>query len=390
MDFHIILDRLVRACWCFFAYTIRYFIRVRKDRVIFWAYGFKQYSCHPKYISDFIIANCPDEFDVVWVLNKDVNTSNIPKDVRVVYPHTLKYLCELYSSRFVITNSRNYMYENFFFKKKDQIYIMTWHGSIGLKKIEYDAKLGKAYERRMKNDNKICDLMLSNCDFFTGLIRNSFRYKGEILEKGVPRNDLFFNEKEIKAIKKRIWNDYNIPENNRIVMYAPTFRANGSADHYRLNWERLIPELEKKFDSKISVFIRLHPNSIKLISVKELINDARIIDMCLYHDMQELLCVTDVLITDYSSSMCDIGLLKKICFLYADDVSLYERGFYFDIRKMPFALAESEDELIDNIRKFDLKVYNKNLNDFYSNNINSYDDGHASEAVVEWMLSKMK
>ena len=78
--------------------------------------------------------------------------------------------------------------------KKNQKYIMTWHGDKPLKKIEMDARedLGSNYIRMMKHDSSYCDLFLSGCKYLSNLYRSSFLYDGEILEKGLPRNDVFF------------------------------------------------------------------------------------------------------------------------------------------------------------------------------------------------------
>ena len=82
--------------------------------------------------------------------------------------------------------------------------------------------------------------------------------------------------------------------------------------------------------------------------------------------MQELLCVSDVLITDYSSVMFDFSLSKKPCFLFATDIDDYknDRNFYFDFRELPFLLAESNDSLAENILDFNLKSYVTALDDF--------------------------
>lgn len=385
-------SRLIRLLWCAFAYFVRYFIPIKKGKVICWAYNFTQYGCQPKYITESILQYYSDDFEIVWAFHEYVNVSDLPKEIIIVKAHTFRYLIELYSSEFIIANNRIYKFRDFFFKKKGQKYIMTWHGPVSLKKIEFDAvdSLGSVYARRMKDDNKVCDLMLSNCRFFTNLIRNSFLYSGEILEKGAPRNDLFFDEKKKKEIFDRVSRDYSIPHNSMIVMYAPTFRTDCSIKHYQLDWSKIIDVFEKKYNKNVVFFVRLHPNAVSSIDINDLIHDKRLRNMCLYHDMQELLCISNVLITDYSSTMFDIGLLNKICILYADDVENYDRGFYFDIRKLPFPLSQTEDELIANILSFDMELYYKALDEFNNKTIKIYDKGDASLAVVEWMLSKMK
>lgn len=84
-------------------------------------------------------------------------------------------------------------------KKKNQFYIMTWHGGTPLKMIESDAgnMTGKAYVRRAKYDSKIANLMISGNGFMTNLMKNSFWYNGPIIETGTPRLDVLFEKNEI-------------------------------------------------------------------------------------------------------------------------------------------------------------------------------------------------
>lgn len=84
----------------------------------------------------------------------------------------------------------------YFKKKKNQTYIHTWHAGPGLKKIERDAGSGLTdkYVRYAQRDSKAIDLLLSNCRFWTQCFRSCFWYDGPIMEKGLPKNDLYFQD----------------------------------------------------------------------------------------------------------------------------------------------------------------------------------------------------
>lgn len=304
---------------------------------------------------------------------------------------TLRYIYELYSSEFVITNSRSKIFESLFLKKKSQKYIQTWHGAIPLKRIEKDAitDLSKNYIKNAKKDSAMCDLILSDTDFFTNLIRRSFWYDGEILQKGIPRNDIFFNKGLIVQSKEKIINFIGDKSEYLFVLYAPTFRNYPSYESFAIEWDSVISEIEIKFKKKVKVLLRLHPNSLKNVDISKLKSDSRIVDMCSYPDMQELLCSSDILITDYSSSMFDFAILHKPCFLYANDIELYNRGFYFDIRKLPFPLAENTETLVNNIKGFSYDLYKINVIKLFEG-LGFIEDGNASKYVVEWMNSCIK
>jgi CDP-glycerol glycerophosphotransferase len=101
--------------------------------------------------------------------------------------------------------------------------------------------------------------------------------------------------------------------------------------------------------------------------------------------MQELLCASDMLITDYSSSMFDMTLLGRPCMLYATDAEQYDRGYYFELKQLPYPLARNQEELIRNLEEFDLDRYRSDCMDFDKEHIKSVERGKGSEGIAQWM-----
>ena len=360
---------------------------VKKGLVVCWSYYFKQYSCNPRALTEYLLEHHP-EFEIVWVFRKGVNISGIDKRIRCVRYRSLEYLRIINSAEFLITNCRTHPYDICWKKRPGQKYLMLWHGGMALKKIEKDVedKLGYQYPKKAKADSKVCDLMISGCGFHTTLAKEKFWYNGEVLEKGLPRNDIFFDPGRHEQIRKEIFQKYEISPNSKIVLYAPTFRKPITLEPYRINWEELIPHLSKALGGKdITVLLRMHPNLIGKADTGSLLTCHAVKDATLYHDMQELLCASDMLITDYSSSMFDMMLLGKPCLLYAVDIDKYDRGYYFDLRKLPFPLATSHMELERQIKEFDFNKYIQDCRNFDQDHIRSVEKGEGSKALAEWM-----
>lgn len=381
------LNRIGKVFGNIFSLIIRCFTRVHKGRMMCWAYTFKQYSCNPRYLTEHLLEN-NTEFEIFWVFRGNVDTSGVDKRIKCVRYKSLQYYILVNTAEFFITNARTDPYRIYWHKRKGQKYVMLWHGGVALKRIEKDAEdqLSYSYLKKAKIDSKVCDLMVSGCRFQTSLLKEKFWYDGEILERGIPRNDVFFNKARHPEMKERICHKYGISPDSRIVLYAPTFRRDKSIEPYRIDWSRVVPELRKIYDTeKISVLLRLHPNLIGKADASSLINDESVIDVTRYHDMQELLCVSDLLITDYSSSMFDITMLKKPCMLYATDIEKYNRGYYFDFAELPFPLARNEEELIGNIRTFDSAAYDESVESFFEKHIGLCEDGNASKAIAGWL-----
>ena len=209
------------------------------------------------------------------------------------------------------------------------------------------------------------------------------------MECGIPRNDIFFHSEYHAEFKKRIYETYNIALESHLVLYAPTFRRNKSIEPYRINWSRMYKALQKMLNvENITILVRLHPNLIGKVDTSSLVAFDNVIDATRYHDMQELLCVADMLITDYSSSMFDFAMLKRPCILYATDVNKYDRGYYFDLKELPFPLAENEENLLHIINNFSKEDYMKSLDTFLTDTIGLYENGNAAQSIMKWMQDK--
>lgn len=368
----------------------RIFCRINKKRIVCWSYGFKQYSCNPRYIAEYLVKNHRSEFEIFWIQDENTDMSDLDKDIKHVKPYSLRYFIVVSSAKILITNSRTDIFAECFFKKKNQLYIQTWHGLLPLKKIEKDAEkvLSDRYVYMSKRDSRICNLMLSGSRYSTENIKKAFWYDGEILEKGLPRNEILF--KNNTSIKQKIVDKYNLPETAKILLYAPTFRQDYTLDYYISDWNNILPALEEKFNGEFYVMLRLHPNTLVYnVNICTLLKHNKIVDVTHYSDMQELLASCDVLITDYSSSMFEAAIVHKPCFIYAPDSDKYDRGFYFNIRELPFPYAEYLDELTSNIRNFDNTVYETNINKFNRLVGTVQEPDKANEELYAWLKNKL-
>lgn len=107
-------------------------------------------------------------------------------------------------------------------------------------------------------------------------------------------------------------------------------------------------------------------------------------DVTSYPDMQELLLISDVLITDYSTTIYDTIIMHKILFLYAPDLADYKenRGLNSVYFRLPAQVNQTNEELLDDIVNFDEIAYQQHLDSFLDS-VHIYDDGNASKRVVD-------
>lgn len=352
---------------------------IKTNKIVMNSYFGKGYGDNGKYIVKEIIKQELD-YDIVWLIQKDLLLSTeLPSKVRTAKYGSLKGLYELATAKIWIDNSRKTFYP---IKRKNQYYIQTWHGGIALKKIERDAKeaLSKNYINIAQKDSKMADLLVSNSLFCTEMYRNAFWYDKEIIEVGSPRCDIFFEDKF--EVQRKVKEYYKIKENIKIILYAPTFRKGSSTDIYSIDFKMLLSALEKRFKSDWAVLVRLHP----IMSRKaNFMNYSRyIINASEYDDMYELLASSDILITDYSSTMFEFSLMKKPVFLYAPDLEEYrrDRDLYFDIENLPYVISKNNVELKRRIETYNEEKYIKDL-EYFLKQLNIFERGNAARKIVD-------
>lgn len=160
---------------------------IQNNKILIWANNFHAYGDSPKYIGEYLLRNYPKKYDLVWVFEKDsAIPEDMPQEIRIVRFFSVEYLKEISTAKIIICNTRTAPYY-FFDKRKEQIYLQTWHSSLRLKMIEGDApSLPADYIKSAKEDSKKIDLLLSGCAFSTEVFRRAFWYDGEIMEGGTP------------------------------------------------------------------------------------------------------------------------------------------------------------------------------------------------------------
>lgn len=350
---------------------------IKKNRIIFENFFGKGYGDNPKYISDELLSRDNEKFELIWLI-KGKYYDEIPKKIKQVKRGTLKELYYISTSKVWVDNCRKHYGVQ---KRKEQYYIQTWHGSIGLKKVEKDCEsiLPKSYLKSAKNDSKMIDLIPSGSKFFSNLIKSSFWYNGEIFECGTPRCDIFFENRK----KDNAYKTY------KTILYAPTFRDDNNVSVYNLDYNNLVNILEKNTNEEWKIIVRFHPNVSYLQDTIKY--SEKIIDGSKFDDMNELILNCDMLITDYSSSMFDALLISKPVFLYTPDIDNYfnKRGTYIQVNQLPFPVACTEQELISNINYFDQSKYEQNIK-LFVDKIGLNEDGHASERIVDRIIEVIK
>ena len=336
-------------------------------------------NCNPWYIFKYMHEKYPN-YKYVWLLNNEPKEKI--KDVIYVKKNTLKWVKEILTSKILINN---HTFNAYFPYRKKQVLIQTWHGGGAYKKVNLTWKS----EKNVINTKKtfiyagfVTTYYLSSCEYFSNLtsIDTFVDYK-KFLPIGMPRNDIFFDASNIHLANTKVRQKYNISDKSLVVLYAPTYRG-----YWSTGCLNTVPDLYKikkafgeKYNKNVKILFRGH-SCIKNINNEMLDFDENVSS---YPDMQELLCASDVMITDYSSSMWDYSFLYRPCFLFTPDLQEYidDRGFYTDPYSWGFPICQTNEELVDSIKKFDENIYVTAIKKHHDN-LGSFEKGTATVKIV--------
>lgn len=364
------------------------------------------FGCNPKYIVQELHKRNP-EYQFVWFVNDMVK--EFPDYIKKV-PNTLwSRAYWLSRSKIWIDNYRKPLGTK---KRKGQYYLNTNHYTLAIKSVGLwrGAGFSKMAYLVSKNDSDMIDDLIIDSKFCEEMCPKGLVYNGTYLKTGAPRCDVLYGDRS--EYKKRFREKHGLPENAKVVMFAPTFREgakDGKRSVYSEVWsidlERLLKNLRKKFGGEWYVCIRVHPQLAPAFQgySNPGIQD-RLIDESQADDMYEILAGMDAFVTDYSSACFEAGFAHMPVFIYADDIRQYEkdRGSLFwnfatdpldhvtinremfpDLDVVfPFSIATGNDELEENILTFDNKKYSDDICSFWKD-IELCFDGKSSERMSE-------
>ena len=362
--------------------------------VLFETFGGRNYSCSPKAIYEKMLTRSEfKDYNFIWAF-KDIDSHNIKEDARTkcVLSGSKEYYKYCSIAKYWIVNS---IMPEHITKKPGQVYVQCWHGT-PLKKLRHDIEATgsvlntiKEIKKRNDRDAKRFDYFLSPSKFCTEKFTSAFNLKSLgkediIIEKGYPRNDYLFthSKEDVDNLKSKL----GIPQDKKVILYAPTFRDNqhtsGVGYTYSLNidFDRLKEKLEKDY----VILFRTHyfvSNAFDFEKYKGFI-----FNMSNHDDVNDCYILSDIIITDYSSVFFDFANLKRPMLFYMYDLDEYKdelRGFYFDLSILPGPIVKTQEELEDeilNIDKYEEKYKEKYQS--FNNKFNYLDDGNCSEKVI--------
>jgi CDP-glycerol glycerophosphotransferase len=272
-------------------------------------------------------------------------------NVTLVERNTFSYIDAILSSKYLFNNST---FNSFFIKKKEQVYINTWHGT----PLKY---MGDAYVQDMVNAQNVrrnflmTDYLLSPNSFTTRVFLEDYKlnelWDGVILENGLPRNELSQYQKAAEILQNLKKDGLDIDSKKPNYIYMPTWQGNDVNDA-KDNRDYLISLIEdiNEIEHHYNFLVKVHPFVYKELQDNEQLKTYLIPNK---YDCNEIFKVTDLLITDYSSVLFDFLVTKKpmIFFNWDSDIYKNDRGSYIRNSELPGPNIKDVDELKKTLNK---------------------------------------
>ena len=383
----------------FYPFLIRNISKLFKDQVdekliIMGAYYGAAFLDNPKYLFEFLNKN--SDYKLVWMTKfRDVAIQVRKKGFNAALFFSFATIKLLRKAKFIFISHGIEDVLPIKFSSKTKI-ILTWHGT-ALKKINQGlensytySKWGDIFRLNLKYNQFVDYLLTCNGNEKEHeILSRSFKISPKkILDFGYPKNDILFNSN--KNFITNLMNKYEIPQSIRkIILYCPTWRVDlklsfpfTSLDLKKLN--NLLEETDTLFLVKAHQFV-------KDISFEDYHN-IKLVDK--NGDIQELLLISDTLITDYSSVIFDFLLLDRPILLYPYDLENYLEtwGLYYNFQSIaPGPIFYNTDDLINgikNIDKFDKEYKEKRKK--INSRFNKYTDGKSTERILNFLGIKYR
>lgn len=318
-----------------------------------------------------------EEYDVLYFFKKNLAEKKSLKEK--------KEMCKaLATSKYILLDDFYPIIYPIPFSKKTKI-IQVWHAMGAFKRVGF-SRLGKVggpkkYSITHKN---YTDTIVS-AEAIRKDYAQAFRMPIEDVHAlGVPRTDIFFDEVYKEKIRKELYEKYPVAKEKKVILFAPTFRGNGQfTAHYPYEWVDF-KGLREQLKDEYVFFFKPHP-FVKNLPKEEMPEDFYI-DCSNYREINDLLFITDVLITDYSSVIFEASLLDIKTVFYAPDLEEYmeSRDFYYPYEEYTYGEVVRKKEQLANAIMLDADHEEKLK--IFKEKFCSACDGHSSEKVARELL----
>ncbi len=353
---------------------------VVENRIAFISGRRDELGGNEKYVYDLIKDRKDIDFQFLMCSELDRFTKNKNK----------KRFYELYATSKVVIVDDYYNLLNTVEKRKDVTLFQLWHACGAFKTFGF-SRLGKTGSPKQTSPNhRMYDYTIVSSEEIRKYYAEGFGISDEkVLATGIPRTDIFADEAYAENVRNGFYEKYPQLRDKKIILFAPTFRGIGQKSAYYPTSVFDPNEFYENIGSDYAILIKFHPFCPERFTINEKYKDY-IIDLSDEDELNDLLFVTDLLITDYSSSVFEASLLNIPMLFYPYDLYQYisERDFYCDFENfVPGKIAFTREELTQAVIDGDFEEYK--IEPFKHKFFTSL-DGKSSQRVADAVIKALE
>lgn len=279
--------------------------------------------------------------------------------------------------------------------RDDSRVVQLWHGCGVFKKIGLDTagmpgyKSEKSYRVYPEYNCYSCVTIASPelswvFEQFMGISKES----GVIKSLGVSRTDEFFDPDYVDRCYEKLYERIPEAREKKVILYAPTYRGVGR-NRVAPNELDISAMAEKLGDTHI-LLIKQHQTAKNCPPVPEPYNQSFAWDVTRGWgmDINELMTVADVCVSDYSSLVFEYSIFERPMAFFVYDLEEYidDRGLYYDFDEItPGPLCYTTEELIDYIQSIERDGFDSSEVAAFRQRFMSSCDGHSTERILEYI-----
>lgn len=303
---------------------------------------------------------------------------------------------DLIKAIYYIGTSKTIILDNYFAflsvikVRKGVEFIQIWHAAGAIKHF---GLLDKSVVTRSQNaKNRFIrvyekfDKVVVGSEKMVEVFKEAFQInEGKFLRTGVPRTDIFYNHEIKELTTSKLYEEYPQLQGKKVILYSPTYR-DGELSSFKLKLD--LKKMKQLQEKNYFLIMKLHPaiKHEKGTLMKD--HPDFILDLSHYRRMNDLLLITDILVTDYSSIPFEFALRNKPMVFFPYDLKEYQlkRGIFGDyLTSVPGPVAYTTEELITIILNdnFPYEMISK-----YSEEWNTYSTGNSSRNLVHYVQNR--
>jgi CDP-ribitol ribitolphosphotransferase / teichoic acid ribitol-phosphate polymerase len=263
--------------------------------------------------------------------------------------------------------------------------IQVWHAGSGFKSIGF-SRFGNYGSPKLQNAHRKVSYAICGSQHLVPVYAEAFGIEeSAVIPTGLPRIDTFLDNERTKTVVAAFFSEHPHLVGKRIVLFAPTFRGRGIKDAY-YDFDRLdFAQLYEACGDDTAVLFRMHHFVPTQVPIAEAHAD-RFFDFSRFGNTNDLLQVSDILVTDYSSIIYEFSLLDRPMLFFAYDKESYSatRGFHRDYDlTAPGKVCASTEELVKALQDKDFEM--EKIEAYRRENFDVV-DANAGDRVIDWLI----